>query len=634
MPKLLRHSKGVVFCLLAALSTQFAGAQLSTPLGSEYSITGEVPGDQTFPRIAVRTFGGYAVWHDNRTDGHGLGISARKLNSSFSPSLSSFRVNQQGVGDQQRPDVTMLNNGGAAFVWQGNTTGRHHHVWMRIVSSNGTFTTTSDLPVSLYTNGPQAAPVIATLTNGNVVVAWSSMFQDGNHQGIYARVMNPAGQGVGAAFQINQFSPFNQRDAAVAGLADGGFVVVWISENQGVNSLDLNRGTNRVDVYARLYNPAGTARGDEFRVNTSSRRCGTPEVAALAGGGFTVAWSQRDTVAENSWDVYARSFYADGSPGGDPFRVNDHTYGEQYSPQLSSLGTLQMVVWSSLGQDGSHDGVYGRLVYEGAPNGGEFRVNTTTISRQHQPVVVSDKAERFLVVWSSFVGESSFDLLAQRYSSGQPLPRPDAPFVSALSSSRLAVSWPELLGYPIAGYEVYLNDALPPAAPAAFVTGNTWTKTGLAPSSTQTFRLAYVMAGGQRSSLSDPATGTTWGDDENFDGLPDDWQSRHWGWKSSDWPPGNEDSDGDGATNASEYLAGTDPTDPNSVLRSWVTRSGQGRRLNWNTQPGFVYQVQTSADFGATWTDFGAQRFSAGTSDSIPISTAGRGSFYRIIRVR
>lgn len=150
-----------------------------------------------------------------------------------------------------------------------------------------------------------------------------------------------------------------------------------------------------------------------------------------------------------------------------------------------------------------------------------------------------------------------------------------------------------------------------------------------------TFQLAYVMAGGQRSTLSDPATGTTWGEDENLDGLPDDWQVRYWGPKRADWPPGNIDSDGDGASNSDEFLAGTDPTDVQSVLKMWITRSAQGRRLNWTTQPGFIYQVLKANDLAFNWTNVGDPRFAPGTSDSIPIiGGSGGTAFYRIIRVR
>jgi len=411
-------------------------------------------------------------------------------------------------------------------------------------------------------------------------------------------------------------------------------VVVWASENQGVNSIDLARGTNRVHVYARLYNAAGTPLGDEFRVNVGSALCSQPDVSAIADGGFTVAWSQRDTVVTNSWDIFGRSCDAAGLAATSPFRVNTHTYGEQYSPQIGSLGNVQLVTWSSLGQDGSSDGVYGRLVLEGTPNGAEFQINTTTISKQHQPVISSDGVDRFLVAWASFVGQSSFDILAQRFASGQPLPRPGAPFVAALSASKLVVSWPELLGFPLNGYELYMDDAAPPAPPTAFVTNNTmWTRSGLGPASTHTFRLAYII-GSQRSALSDPGSAATWGEDENVDGLPDDWQARYWGPKPEDWPALSSDSDGDGASNASEYLAGTDPTDPLSCLKTWITRSVQGRRLNWTTEPGFIYQVQSSSGFGGSWTNLGSQRFAAGDTDSISLAGTGVAAFYRIIRVR
>jgi hypothetical protein len=642
MPKPAPCARSVLFCLQTALFCQLAVGQLATPLGSEYSISGQMPGDQLFPRVAFKANGGYVVWHDNRTDTNGLGIRAQKLNNNLSPTLASFRVNQTVTGNQQYPDVTMLNNnGGAAIVWEGGSKGRSH-IWLRILSTNGTFTTTNDLKVNVYTNGLQRSPVITTLTNGNVVVAWSSLFQDGSYQGIYARVLNASGTAVTAPFRVNQYTNFNQRNPAIARLANGGFVVVWISENQGVNSVDLNRGVIRVHVYARVYNAAGTPVGDEFRVNADTLLCSQPDVTGLSDGGFTVVWTQRDASRDRGLDIYGRCFSAAGSPTAEPFLINTHTYGDQYRPQISSLGTVQMVVWTSMGQDSTGpnwrlmlEEVYGRLIFEGAPNGTEFRVNTTTVARQIQPAIASDNQQRFLVAWASFVGQSSFDVLAQRFASGQPLPRPDPPFVSALSPSRLCVSWPELLGFPVAGYEVYLDGAVPPAPAAAFITNNMWTSTGLAPGSTHSFQLAYIIVGGQRSTLSDPASGTTWGDDENLDGLPDDWQARYWGPKRADWPPGNIDSDGDGASNADEFLAGTDPTDAQSVLKMWISRTSQGPRLNWTTEPGFIYQVLTATDVTLGWTNLGGPRFAPGTTDSIPITSGNIGTaFYRIIRVR
>lgn len=626
MPIVLRTS-GVVSCLAAALLCSNALAQLNTPLGGEYVLSGPLSGDQTYPHVSVRPSGGYVVWQDNFVDGNGLGIGARRLDSSLSPTvLASFRVNQQTAGNQERPQVAMLPTGVAGFVWQGGLAA-YQHIWFRALNSNGTFASTTDVRLNTYTNGAQGTPAIAALTTTNFAVAWTSLHQDGSYRGVYMRVVGPTGQLITAPVQVNQFSPNNQRDPAIAALSGGGFVVVWASEDQTLNGAEVH-------IYARVYTAAGAAVGDEFRVNTSNHICANPTVGGLAGGGFTVAWSQRHTTQSNSWDVFARSFEASGASLQNAFRVNAYTYGDQFAPRIAFHNNVQLIVWSSMGQDGSFEGVFGRSLALGVPNGDEVTNNTTTVSRQIHPIVTSDGGGRLLVVWSSYRGGSGFDLVGQKYSAGQALAPPPPPFVSALSASRLSVAWPPVVGFPVTHYNIYIDGGQPPEAPAAVVTSNSWTKTGLAPESTHVFRISYTMASGETSPLSQPATGTTWGDDENLDGLPDDWQEAHWGYKPEDWPSRDSDSDGDGASNASEYLAGTDPTDPSSVFRTRLVNSEQGRWLEWSSRPGCIYQVQTSGSVGGTWSNLGAARFAADVTDSVLVTPGSAAGFYRIIRVR
>ena len=65
--------------------------------------------------------------------------------------------------------------------------------------------------------------------------------------------------------------------------------------------------------------------------------------------------------------------------------------------------------WTS-GDGTSGEGVFGQfLTSDGRLAGVEFRVNTTTISRQIHPTIASDGLNRFLVVWSSFGAGTSFD---------------------------------------------------------------------------------------------------------------------------------------------------------------------------------------------------------------------------------
>ena len=71
--------------------------------------------------------------------------------------------------------------------------------------------------------------------------------------------------------------------------------------------------------------------------------------------------------------------------------INTHLYGDQYVPRVAALGLDYLVTWTSLGQDGSREGVYGQFVHStGSLTGGEFRVNTTTVGQQMQPSVASD----------------------------------------------------------------------------------------------------------------------------------------------------------------------------------------------------------------------------------------------------
>jgi hypothetical protein len=121
--------------------------------------------------------------------------------------------------------------------------------------------------------------------------------------------------------------------------------------------------------------------------------------------------------------------------------------------------------------------------------------------------------------------------------------------------------------------------------------------------------------------------------DANYDGLPDDWEATYFGGDSSKWPSPQADSDGDGMSNLQEFLAGTDPTNPESVLRTTVVSTPQGWRLNWNTQPGSVYQVQSSTDLAA-WANLGGPRFAPGSVDSIPVTEVDSAGYFRVVRMR
>ena len=643
----------------------FGQTNYYTTKGVEYAIVSSLPGDQVFPDAAVTTNGGFVVWQDNITDGDGWGVSAMQLNGTG----SSFRVNVQGAGDQQNPRVALLQNGGAVFVWQGGQPSQQH-IYAQFLSSSCTFLTTTDVVVSMPTNNFQINPAVATLTNGNVVIVWGSFDEaaPGSMQDVYGRIFSPAGTPVTGEILINQYNPtnnpdyaFNQRTPTVAALANGGFVVAWVSEQQ--NAVAATNATDEapsqmqygsVDIYARRYNGSGVAPTNEFLVNTDSNPCANPAVAAASDGSFMVAWDARDMTSPlgNGLDIYARSF-SSAAVGGTMLRVNSYLYGDQYAPRISSIGTDYLIVWTSLGQDGSREGVYGQfLSTDGRGDisevGGEFRVNTTTLGQQMQPTVASDGSSQFLAIWSSFTGlQYGFDLYAQRYVNVNGTCNPmAAPFVYVpfvLSNNvyqpQLVVSWPLEAGLSISNYEVYVDGA---ATNTAATASNVWTMTaanGLTNSSTNYFQVAYTTTAGCQSPLSAATTNSTWGG-QSWGGIPYEWMTiNNFGSHTNYWPAPNLPplgSPSGSPTLLQLFLSGGIPYEPATWLQTALTKTSQGLFLIWNTQPGLTYQVQVTTNFAAgtnAWSNVGAPRFAAGNSDQMSVSN-GSGGYYRVILLR
>jgi hypothetical protein len=155
--------------------------------------------------------------------------------------------------------------------------------------------------------------------------------------------------------------------------------------------------------------------GPEFRVNTYT--------TADQRGSFAAG-----TLSFNYHRVFVwTSIEQDGSglgvfgrvDAGPEFRVNTYTTGYQADPSVAidENGNF-MVVWAS-DQEGAETGVFGqRFAPSGAPLGPEFRVNTYTTDNQQQPRVATDANGNFVVVWTSEDQDGSGGgVFGQRFSS-------------------------------------------------------------------------------------------------------------------------------------------------------------------------------------------------------------------------
>jgi cysteine-rich repeat protein len=143
-------------------------------------------------------------------------------------------------------------------------------------------------------------------------------------------------------------------------------------------------------------------------------------VAARADGtGFVIVWESLHQD-ESHEGVYGQRFDSAGIPQGAEFRVNTFTADDQATPAVATApdGGF-VVVWRSHEQDGDDGGIFGQLFAStGAPKGSEFQANTFTVDRQRDPGVGVASDGGFVVVWGSRMQDGAGEgVIARRFDS-------------------------------------------------------------------------------------------------------------------------------------------------------------------------------------------------------------------------
>src|SRR5438552_1465007 len=190
--------------------------------------------------------------------------------------------------------------------------------------------------VNTTTANDELGASIAFDADGDFVIAWENRYQDGRDWGIFAQRYNAAGVAQGGEFLVNTTTAGDQRNSAVASDAHGDFVVAWASYDQDGSGYG---------VYARHYDAAGVAQGDEFRVNT------------VTDGDCVVAWSSLYQDG-SGYGVYAQRYEAALPPG--PPEVNQAFVN---GPGLTGQTTANGVAFRTLA---GIDNTYGYPVPAGA----------------------------------------------------------------------------------------------------------------------------------------------------------------------------------------------------------------------------------------------------------------------------
>jgi hypothetical protein len=111
-----------------------------------------------------------------------------------------------------------------------------------------------------------------------------------------------------------------------------------------------------------------------------------------------------------------------------------------------------------------------------------------------------------------------------------------------------------------------------------------------------------------------------------------EWIQSHWGIVLQNDPVYPEDdSDGDGAPNAYEFLTQTDPRNAQDVLKLKLANTESGLVVRWSSVAGLSYQLLESASLaGNLWTPVGQPLNGNGTVLEVAVSPPSGAGFYRV----
>ena len=425
---------GVYYTRLDAVAGDIAD---TTPSG-DVRVNDAIAGDQQNPTVAASANGNYVIaWEAIDPlggDDASLDIYAKVFNSTGAEiTLGEQLVNTDQLRDQVNPQAAIDADGDFAIVWVGGgIPGSGSDVFGQRFNELG-IRQGQQFRVNDTTLASQVGGVVSMDADGNFLVAWQSVHQDGFSEGIYSRAYDAAGNILVGETLVNTVTEGPQSLPSIGMNADGRAVVTWHSKNEEHQSALF---AQRFDLTTTA--PFLTKVGGELELASLVELEGSKAGAAMDHQNRTVVVFESYDEDGDAMGVYAQMLDEFGDPDGDRFLVNtDFTAGNQGAPAVARAADGRFVVaWQSKDQDG--DG-YGYGIYaqryddDGTAVGAVIQVNTTTAGDQMTPAVAMGEDGRFVVVWQGDdgleddeleddVADGTTDIFAQRFDAdGNPV---------------------------------------------------------------------------------------------------------------------------------------------------------------------------------------------------------------------
>ncbi|KAJ6248674.1 insulin-like growth factor binding protein [Anaeramoeba flamelloides] len=339
------------------------------------------------------------VWWGNQLDGSNDGVYAQIYFSNDGSKVGSeFQVNSNTDRNQLDPSIASIENGEKFVItWSSNHLSEDRYdVFAQIYFSNDGSKVGSEFLVSESSGKNQQSPSVASIGNDRFVIAWENL--DYRPVTICAQIFNSTDFGtIGSIFQVETKSHHRAVPSVSSSQIGNQFVIAWES---------LWQDGDGSGIYAQIFDGTDSPMGPEFQVNSYTiGDQKIPCVAYLSNDNFVITWESLGQDGDGS-GIYAQIFDGTDSRVGSEFQVNSYTDLDQGKPHVSAFTNNDnfVITWESLGQDRDGSGIYAQI-FDG-PNsrvGTEFQANNETNLDQSEPCVatIPNDEDVFVITWES-----------------------------------------------------------------------------------------------------------------------------------------------------------------------------------------------------------------------------------------
>ncbi|QDZ29914.1 filamentous hemagglutinin N-terminal domain-containing protein [Noviherbaspirillum sp. UKPF54] len=317
-------------------------------LGGRIQI-GSVTGNQSYPSVAPTRDGGFLIaWSDGRTGRRE--VWTRAFDANGMPVTADLKLSSD-AGDQDNIKLATLADGRILTTWSSRSSISPLVIDIRaqLVDARGNpvgapFTINM---TGSADKGSQYRPDIAPLADGGFVVTYHAIASGSYYADAYGRRFDRNGVPVGPEFTIAATTRDDWR-ITTKGLLDGGFVVVWDTTiDSSYTTRMFYRRYDARGVMIQGDTPVGMAPGGSGQ--------SFAQVTPMADGGFVIVWkSYQNGTGSSNADVYAQRFGANGLPAAAPKLVAGGVAG-QWEPTVAATADNGYTVTWYTDQNGNMD---------------------------------------------------------------------------------------------------------------------------------------------------------------------------------------------------------------------------------------------------------------------------------------